>query len=90
MPVARLISGASWREGALFIFNSCWESSNACRADGEPRSGAVRRRTAELAFLERCLEDGALASVILIHGRGGIGKSTLLRELARRAAAHGS
>ncbi len=44
---------------------------------------------AELAFLERCLEDDPPASVILIHGRGGIGKSSLLRELARRAPAHG-
>src|SRR5262249_10507116 len=34
-------------------------------------------------------EDDPPASVILIHGAGGIGKSTLLRELARRAEAHG-
>ncbi len=46
-------------------------------------------RTAELAFLERCLEIDPPASIVLVHGAGGIGKSTLLRELARRAALGG-
>jgi hypothetical protein len=46
-------------------------------------------RGVELAFLERCLNGEADASVVLIHGPGGIGKSTLLRELARRAGASG-
>ncbi len=42
-------------------------------------------RSRELTFLERCLEDDPPAQVVLVHGSGGIGKSTLLRELARRA-----
>jgi hypothetical protein len=46
-------------------------------------------RAAELAFLERCLGDDAPANVVLVHGPGGIGKSALLRELARRAQARG-
>jgi len=46
-------------------------------------------RVAELAFLQRCLQDDPPAHVVLVHGPGGIGKSALLRELGRRAEAHG-
>jgi hypothetical protein len=46
-------------------------------------------RAAELAFLERCLGEDPPASVVLVHGPGGIGKSTLLRELGRRATSAG-
>src|SRR5215469_15506505 len=42
-------------------------------------------REAELAFLLRCLDLEPPASVIHINGPGGIGKSALLREFARRA-----
>jgi hypothetical protein len=43
----------------------------------------------ELAFLEGCLSGDPSISVVLVHGPGGIGKSTLLRELGRRAPTRG-
>ena len=46
-------------------------------------------RASELAFLEKCLDDNAQVSVVHISGPGGIGKSSLLREVARRAEAGG-
>jgi AAA ATPase domain len=43
-------------------------------------------RADEVAFLDRCLDsDDPPASVVHICGPGGVGKSTLLREIARRA-----
>jgi hypothetical protein len=47
-------------------------------------------RHAEVAFLDRCLgSEDPPASVVHICGPGGIGKSTLLREVARRARERG-
>jgi hypothetical protein len=47
-------------------------------------------REAELAFFDALLaDDDPSANVVLVHGPGGIGKSTLLREVARRGAERG-
>jgi hypothetical protein len=46
-------------------------------------------RVDEIALLEGMLADGESGRVVLLHGPGGIGKSALLRELARRADARG-
>jgi hypothetical protein len=46
-------------------------------------------RERELEQLEGLLVADPPASVVFIHGEGGIGKSTLLREFSRRAAAAG-
>lgn len=46
-------------------------------------------REAELAYLDRCLSEDPPACVVFVHGPGGIGKSTLLREFERRARAKG-
>ncbi|HEY1591961.1 MAG TPA: ATP-binding protein [Solirubrobacteraceae bacterium] len=46
-------------------------------------------REAELDLLERCLTDDQPAAVVFVHGPGGIGKSTLLREFERRASGSG-
>jgi hypothetical protein len=60
--------------------------------------GEVRTRDAasfvgrreELGQLERLIRDERGPRVIFVHGPGGIGKSALLRELARRAERRGS
>lgn len=56
----------------------------AARLEDRDR-GRFAGRDAELAFLRRCLEPDPPASVVHVNGPGGIGKSALLRELARQA-----
>jgi hypothetical protein len=46
-------------------------------------------RAQDLAFFDSLLVDDPPSSVVLVHGPGGIGKSTLLREVGRRAEARG-
>src|SRR3954452_6548493 len=46
-------------------------------------------RRKELALLDRLLVEEPPAHVVLLHGPGGRGKSTLLREVARRGRARG-
>jgi hypothetical protein len=46
-------------------------------------------RERELAFFDSLFADDPPAQVVLVHGPGGIGKSTLLREVARRGATRG-
>jgi hypothetical protein len=46
-------------------------------------------RERELAFFDSLFVDDPPAQVVLVHGPGGIGKSTLLREVARRGAQQG-
>jgi hypothetical protein len=46
-------------------------------------------RSRELARLEPLLGPDPAASVVFLHGPGGVGKSALMREFARRAVARG-
>lgn len=46
-------------------------------------------REAELAVFDGLFGDDSPASVLHVHGPGGIGKSALLREMARRAGIRG-
>jgi len=46
-------------------------------------------RARELAQLEALLDADGRASVVLLHGPAGLGKSALVRELARRARTRG-
>jgi hypothetical protein len=60
---------------------------------GERLAARDRRRfvgrATELAFFDSLLVEDPPANVVLVHGPGGIGKSTMLREVARRAREHG-
>jgi hypothetical protein len=60
----------------------------AARLEDRDRDRFVGR-VAELGLLERLLDDDDPASVALVYGPGGIGKSTLVREFARRAVGRG-
>jgi hypothetical protein len=55
------------------------------RRDADRFAGRER----ELEALERLLDADSPATIAFIHGPGGIGKSTLLRELERRARERG-
>jgi hypothetical protein len=46
-------------------------------------------RDRELSLFDALFTEHPPAQVVLVHGPGGIGKSTLLREVARRGAARG-
>ena len=46
-------------------------------------------RDSQIAALEELFVDDPRASLVFVHGPGGIGKSTLLREIARRGERHG-
>jgi hypothetical protein len=46
-------------------------------------------RRPELQFFDRALDGELDVAVVLVHGRAGIGKSTLLREVARRGIKRG-
>jgi AAA ATPase domain len=61
----------------------------AARLEDRDR-GRFAGRDRELEFLDRCMDsEDPPASVVHISGPGGIGKSALLREVARRARARG-
>ncbi len=46
-------------------------------------------RKRELGFVDSLFVDDPPANVVLVHGPGGIGKSTLLRHVQRRGEAAG-
>jgi hypothetical protein len=61
----------------------------AARLENRDRDRFTGRQT-EVAFLDRCLDsEDPPACVVHVCGPGGIGKSTLLREIARRARERG-
>jgi AAA ATPase domain len=59
---------------------------HARRVDGAAFVG----REAELAAFDALLANGSVKRILLVSGPGGIGKSALLREMARRAVASGA
>lgn len=63
-------------------------STLAATVDREDQKRFVGRAR-ELAIIERALHGESPERIVLVHGPGGIGKSTLLREVRRRAAAAG-
>jgi hypothetical protein len=60
----------------------------AQRLERRDRQRFVGREDA-LTFFDSLLVEDPLANVVLVHGPGGIGKSTLLREVGRRAESRG-
>lgn len=63
-------------------------STLAATVDREDQRRFVGR-TRELSFIEGVLQPDSPVRIVLVHGPGGIGKSTLMREVRRRATLAG-
>src|SRR5258708_29040153 len=89
LTVSQTFNGGAARQAARCkvgqIVDNTPRRTLASRLEDRDRS-RFTGRSGEVAFLNQCLDStDPPASVVHVCGPGGIGKSTLLREAARRA-----